>query len=109
MGKVNVETERLCPREVLVRKKIPKKSFLKNSTAKNKTSDTCETFSSKFFDEFISLQEQNERKISQLRRIKQIRGIVKDSDKTIVLLSDCSENAKLFQTLQKRLDFYKNI
>ena len=37
MGKVNVETERLCPREALVRKKIPKKSFLKNSTAKNKT------------------------------------------------------------------------
>ena len=41
--------------------------------------------------------------------MEQIRGIVKDSDKAIVLLSDCSENAKLFQTLQERLDFYKNI
>ena len=92
-------------KEKNTKEKLSKKQY----GEKQNRSDTCETFSSKFFDEVISLQEQNERKISQLWRIKQIRGIVKDSDKTIVLLSDCSENAKLFQTLQERLDFYKNI
>ena len=49
-------------KEKNTKEKLSKKQY----GEKQNRSDTCETFSSKFFDEFISLQEQNERKISQL-------------------------------------------
>ena len=65
--------------------------------------DTSSMFASKFMIELEHLKKHNNRKISQYRRIKNIRQLVNNPENMAVALRiDWSENSKLFQTRQEK-------
>ena len=67
-------------------------------------------FIKKLLDEIAILKEQNKRKISQFRRIKEVCRIVNGpSMKAVSLRMDWSEKAKLFQCRQEKSNYYIDI
>ena len=86
----------------------PKK---KNTTTyrseKQSLSVNSKAFAKKFLEEVNQLQEHNRKKISQYRRIREIRQIVADPvNDAAAIRIDWSENATLFQTRQEKSDYY---
>ena len=67
-------------------------------------------FIEKLLDEIAILKEHNKRKISQFCHIKEVHCIVNDpSMKAAALRKDWSENAKLFQCHQEKINYYFDI
>ena len=63
-------------------------------------------FIEKLLNELTTLKEHNARKISQFRRIKEVRCIVNDPSNVVAVRIDWSENAKLFQCRQEKSNYY---
>ena len=64
----------------------------------------------KLLEDLQSLKERQARKISQFRRIKEIRYFLDDpSNKAAAIRMDWSENAKLFQCRQEKSAYYFDI
>ena len=72
--------------------------------ARNVVTETSKKFLRKLLIEVEELKEHNARKISQFRRIREVRSIVNDrSNKAAAIRMDRSENAKLFQCRQEKV------
>ena len=90
----------------------------KDATIQSKTyrsvkvvvTEDCKTFIQKLFKEIDEINAHNIRKISQFRRIKEIRRIVDDQqNKAMAVRMDWSENATLFQCRMEKGAYYHDI
>ena len=72
--------------------------------------EECKRFVRKLLNDVAELKEHNTRKISQFRRIKEVRCVVDNPlNKAAAVQMDWFENAKLFQCRQEKTAYYYDI
>ena len=86
-----------------------KKNVSTYRSEKQSISSNCLDFSKIFLEAIRKLQEHNRKKISQYKRIKEIKQIVSaPENKSAAIRIDWSEDATLFQTRQEKSDYYSS-